>query len=196
MAAFVRRFFTRHPLTANSIIYGSLYVGAEFSQQVVTKKYLVKQAEPIDTGALGRYAVMGTFVYSPILYNWYKWLDRKLPGATKMIVVKKLAMDQFLITPILLVIFFTGMSVMERASDPLAECREKFLPTFARSCLFWLPAQTANFLWIPPHLRVVYIGGCALVWVNILCWVKRQQTIGEASSKPSSDERAALKPLL
>lgn len=91
------------------------------------------------------------------------------------------------------------MSVMERARDPLAECREKFAPTFARSCLFWLPAQTANFLWVPPQLRVVYIGGCALVWVNILCWIKRQQqqqqpaSIEEvASSKPSSQTQRLL----
>lgn len=41
MATFVKSFFIRHPLAANSIIYGSLYVGAELSQQVVTKKYLV-----------------------------------------------------------------------------------------------------------------------------------------------------------
>lgn len=49
MAKFVKSFFTRHPLAANSIIYGSLYVGAELSQQVVTKKYLVSAAQEDDT---------------------------------------------------------------------------------------------------------------------------------------------------
>lgn len=34
-------FFRKHPLVANSVIYGSLYVGAEFSQQTVNKKILV-----------------------------------------------------------------------------------------------------------------------------------------------------------
>lgn len=71
-------------------------------------------------------------------------------------------------------LFYIGMSVMERAADPFQECREKFLDTFGRSCLFWLPAQSVNFMWVPPQFRVVYIGACALVWVNILCWVKRQ----------------------
>lgn len=83
---------------------------------------------------------------------------------------------------------FPGMSLMERARDPLAECREKFVSTFGRSCLFWLPAQTLNFMWVPPQLRVVYIGGCALIWVNILCWVKRQNFALKAAALPTTAE--------
>lgn len=106
----------------------------------------------------------------------YKWLDRVLPGTAKKTIVKKLLLDQFLMTPPLLGLFFTGMSIMEMQEDPLEECRNKFLPTFARSCLFWLPAQTVNFLLVPPALRVTYIGTCSLIWANILCFVKRQKT--------------------
>lgn len=51
---------------------------------------------------------MGTFLYSPILYNWYKWLDNRLPGTTKKIILKKVLIDQFLMTPNLLVVFFAG----------------------------------------------------------------------------------------
>lgn len=72
------------------------------------------------------------------------------------------------------------MSIMERVKDPFEECREKFLATFGRSCLFWLPAQSLNFLLVPPRFRVIYVGSCALVWVNILCWVKRQNYRNEA----------------
>lgn len=68
------------------------------------------------------------------------------------------------------------MAVMERAEDPFAELKAKFVPTFARSCLFWLPVQTINFYWVPSRFRVVYIGVCSLMWANILCWVKRQKT--------------------
>ena len=39
--------------------------------------------------------------------------------------------------------------------------------------MFWLPAQALNFLLIPQHLRVVYVGTCSLLWVNILCIIKR-----------------------
>lgn len=67
------------------------------------------------------------------------------------------------------------MSLLEQKEDILEECRQKFVPTFARSCLFWLPAQTLNFAIVPPQFRVVYISTCAFAWVNILCWIKRGQ---------------------
>ncbi len=37
----VKHVFTKYPVTANAVTFGSLYVTAEFSQQVVTKKVLV-----------------------------------------------------------------------------------------------------------------------------------------------------------
>uniref|UniRef100_A0A182MYW1 Mpv17-like protein n=1 Tax=Anopheles dirus TaxID=7168 RepID=A0A182MYW1_9DIPT len=65
------RFFTKHPLAGNGLVYGTLYVGAEFSQQTITRKFLTNPAQDIDRPTLARYAVMGTFIYSPILYNWW-----------------------------------------------------------------------------------------------------------------------------
>jgi Mpv17-like protein len=119
---------------------------------------------------------MGTLIYSPILYNWYKWLDRTFPGTAKKTILRKLILDQFLLTPPLLVIFYTGMSLMElNFEKPFEECKQKFIPTFQRSCMFWLPAQTFNFLIIPPQFRVVYMGFASFCWVNILCFIKRQK---------------------
>ena len=30
-----------------------------------------------DWGSLARYAVMGTAVFPPLMFNWYKWLDTR-----------------------------------------------------------------------------------------------------------------------
>lgn len=79
--------------------------------------------------------------------------------------------------------FHTGMAIMERQDDTFAELKEKFVPTFARSCLFWLPAQTINFYWVPPRFRVIYVGTCSLIWANILCWVKRQNPTNAIENK-------------
>ena len=38
--------------------------------------------------------------------------------------------------------------------------REKLVPTFQSSCLFWMPAQALNFLVVPASLRVLYVGTC------------------------------------
>ncbi|XP_013119185.2 mpv17-like protein [Stomoxys calcitrans] len=171
--------FKRHPFLTNSAVYGSLYVGAEMSQQFLTKKVLVEKEslkEDIDYPTIGRYAVMGTVVYAPSLFQWYKWLDGTFPGTAKKVIIKKLVLDQFVLTPYLLTVFYTGMALMEGADDKFLELKQKFLPTFERSCMFWIPAQLFNFVLIAPRFRVLYMGVCGFVWVNILCWIKRQQT--------------------
>lgn len=40
-ANWARKFFARRPLLANAAVYGTFYVGAELSQQVITKKLSV-----------------------------------------------------------------------------------------------------------------------------------------------------------
>lgn len=66
------------------------------------------------------------------------------------------------------------MSLMEGVADPLAEFKAKFVPTFIKSCYFWIPVQTINFLFVGPRFRVIYVGTSSLIWANILCFIKRQ----------------------
>lgn len=40
-------FFTKRPLVANCMTYGSLYLGAEFSQQYITRKVMVNMKNKI-----------------------------------------------------------------------------------------------------------------------------------------------------
>ena len=69
------------------------------------------------------------------------------------------------------------MSIMEMKENYLWELKQKFFPTFTKSCAFWLPAQTINFLFVHPQFRVIYMGFCGFVWVNLLCYMKRHDFI-------------------
>ncbi|XP_050532233.1 mpv17-like protein [Daktulosphaira vitifoliae] len=171
----IKETFKKYPMLANSTVYGTMCVGAELSQQIITKRILNKTEppKPIDKEVLGRYAVIGTLISPNILYFWYKWLDKAFVGTAPKIIVKKMLLDQFLMTPPLYVIFYVSMSLMEGKKDLLEECRQKFIPTFKTSCVFWLPAQAINFLMVPPPARVIYVGTCSFIWINMLCWIKR-----------------------
>ncbi|KAL1129016.1 hypothetical protein AAG570_013548 [Ranatra chinensis] len=173
----IKAIFKSYPILANSAVYGTMCVTAEFSQQVVNRRYFSKKnpPDPLDKASLMRYAVVGSCINSNILYFWYKWLDAKFIGRSGKIVVKKLLLDQFVLTPQLLTVFYVSMSIMEGKKNIFEECRQKLIPTFQRSCCFWLPAQTINFLLVPPPARVVYVGTCSFIWVNVLCWLKRKE---------------------
>ncbi|CAD6215708.1 GSCOCG00000519001-RA-CDS [Cotesia congregata] len=193
------------PLFFNSVAYGSFYTGAEFLQQtyninqkekaVSMSKYLtfiIKllnntpvnsnklfpdkfKLEDYNVPVLRRYLTYGYFLAGPILHGWYSWLDKMFKGTAPKIVVTKLLCDQFILTPPLVVLFFTSMSVMEgkKTENLLDECKAKFVKTFATSCIFWLPVQFVNFLLIPPSFRVLYVSVASFCWVNILCHLKR-----------------------
>jgi hypothetical protein len=128
----------------------------------------------LDMSSVKRYAIMGTLVIPPILTKWYHWLDNKFPSTSKRTVMKKLILDQFLLTPWLLAMFFIGMAFLEgsKGKDLLTELKAKFTMTFIMDCCFWLPIQALNFLFVHPTFRVVYIGVTTFIWMNILCFIK------------------------
>ena len=66
-------------------------------------------------------------------------------------------------------------------------CRTKLIPTLVLGLLFWVPAQVINFLYLPPHMRVVYIALCTFVEVNILCLLKRMDFALAVDEDPTSN---------
>ncbi|XP_023334090.1 mpv17-like protein [Eurytemora carolleeae] len=169
----VKHIFGSRPLLANCVVYGTLYSGSEFIQQTLLRKVFPEQKSDYDFANIARYGVLGTFVFPNILFRWYKWLDKRFVGTSLSIIGQKMLLDQFVISPPILAIFYTGMSIMEGKPDIFTECREKLVPTFQSSCMFWMPAQAINFLILPNQFRVVYVATCSLLWVNILCILKR-----------------------
>ena len=57
------------------------------------------------------------------LYYWYLWLDARFVGQATVTIVKKIALDQFVMSPPFYVIFYTLMSLMEGREDLTKELR-------------------------------------------------------------------------
>ncbi len=186
-----KTFFNRHPFVANCLVYGGMYAGAEVSQQTINHVFTNARASSTtaaaaaappgsgivaklkyDLESVKRYVFLGTCVYPPVFYVWYKWLDARFKGSAARIVCTKIFLDQFVLGPPSLCCFFLLMSWLEGKADVAAECREKFAATFALDCLFWIPVQAVNFGMVSPKYRVPFIGAMAFVWLNILCIVK------------------------
>jgi len=177
-----RKLFTTYPMMSNAVTYGGLCVGAEYCQQLLKHSrggggaaMATPHPPKMDSGSLKRYAAWGFFVIPPIYHKWYKWLDgafRTSGPLNKKVMVQKLFLDQFVLTPVVLVMFFVAMAAMEGQSDITQECKSKFGPTFLMDCLFWLPVQFFNFRFVPADMRVVFIGVTTFVWLNVLCFIK------------------------
>jgi len=175
--AFIRRLFQQRPLLGNCLAYGTLFVGAELTQQTLLNRVLREDKSqppaPYDHVTLGHYSLLGYGVFPVILHNWYKWLDGRFVGKTAAIVAKKVVLDLGVMGPINIFIFFTATALMERRQDVFAEHREKYIDTCLKQVYFWLPAQAANFYLLPTQYRVLYVGACSFLWLNLLCYIKR-----------------------
>ena len=62
-------------------------------------------------------------MFPMVLYHWYLWLDARFLGTAVSTIGKKLLLDQFVISPPILVAFYICMSLMERKDDIFKECR-------------------------------------------------------------------------
>ena len=70
-----------------------------------------------------RYWIAGTLVLPVFLFYWYRWLDARFVGQAAVTIIKKIMLDQFVMSPPFYVIFFSLMSVMEGREDITKELR-------------------------------------------------------------------------
>ncbi|XP_020288002.1 mpv17-like protein isoform X2 [Pseudomyrmex gracilis] len=189
-AEFIRQNYNRKPVvieskqTSKVDTKGPVLLGIQRlceTLDIVDKDNSIQSTDSYNWPQLKRYAIYGCFLAGPILHGWYKWLDSFYNGTSVRIILTKLFADQFLLTPPLLVVFFTSMSLMEAKSDIFEECRIKFLHTFQTSCGYWLPVQLINFMLVPPSLRVVYVSVAVFIWINILCYLKSAPVVEHAN---------------
>ena len=175
----------------NAVTYGALCTSAELSQQTLkyyfsalnkspTVSHFASKEKRYDFSAVKRLALWGTLVVPPIYVNWYKFLEKKFPPCSytgvisRQQILKKTFLDQFLFTPPLLVLFFGSMAYLEYRNWQQAtnEVKVKFPPVYLADCAFWIPVQAVNFAYVPPTLRVLYVGVMSFIWLNFLCFAR------------------------
>ncbi|KAG7295953.1 hypothetical protein JYU34_021043 [Plutella xylostella] len=116
-----------------------------------------KESEKVDTKRTTHMAISGATV-GVLCHNWYKILDKFIVGKSVKMVSKKLILDQFIFSPVMLVIFFGTLALFEE--EPLQnfkdELSDKFVTLYQAEWMVWPPAQIINFYFLPTRFRVLY----------------------------------------
>lgn len=120
----------------------------EIHKQDITKFDLSRTAHMAFSGAIA----------GVICHNWYNLLDKIIIGRSFHMVIKKLMLDQFICSPIIILSFFFTVAIFE--DDPLEnftdEVKDKFWTLYKAEWVIWPPAQIINFYLLPTKYRVVY----------------------------------------
>ena len=93
--------FKKHLLAVNTLLSCAIDGLGDYLEQKV------EGAEQIDKLRTARFASLG-LVFGPWEFYWYRLLDAWFPGRTAKTVVRKVLLDEFLMSPIEYAVFYVG----------------------------------------------------------------------------------------
>ncbi|CAJ1455536.1 unnamed protein product [Effrenium voratum] len=120
---------------------------------------------------------------SPLFYFWWQYLDKIWAGTSLAAVARKTLCNQVVIAPFNSALFLTWSTALgswiKSSEHSTSSVREKVtlklkteVPDLVKSsCGFWLPANAANFMFVPKHFRVLFMSSCAVLWGGYISFV-------------------------
>ncbi|KAL0822397.1 hypothetical protein ABMA28_004480 [Loxostege sticticalis] len=136
-----------------------LSIGISTLGDLMEQSYEVhtKEIEKIDLHRTAQMGFSGSTA-GIICHHWYNFLDKIIIGRSFSMVIKKLFLDQFICSPIIIMSFFATVAIFEE--HPLEnftdELKTKFWILYKAEWMVWPPAQIINFYFLPTKYRVAY----------------------------------------
>ncbi|KAL9648444.1 hypothetical protein ABK040_014064 [Willaertia magna] len=175
----------KRPFTTQGLSACFLYATGDFMCQIIEKK---KFTLDLDYKRIFRMAMYGTFVFAPISHLWYLNLDKRIIVTKRnkfKQISKKVLLDEFVFTPIVLLAFFSTLTTFEHLMNKYEKkkneeeiktidndlfykithkLKDDYVNTFLVDMAVWPPLQYFNFYFIPGVYRVLYINVCCIFW--------------------------------
>lgn len=141
-------------------------------------------------------AVYGATVYGWLITYWFKLLNYIVPqeNITFFLVMKKVTINQFFMSPILNSLFFTYVTLTRDLRSNLSEkyrsvkmkLGKDLIPTIKRSCIYWGIVQTINFSSVPTRYQLLYTNSAFVIWTTYIAFIGFQKldTFVPTSSQP------------
>ncbi|GFO16326.1 mpv17-like protein 2 [Plakobranchus ocellatus] len=152
-----------------------LSVGLSVAGDIVQQKSKCLKGENVkdwDKKRTVQMAASGLAV-GPVVHYWYLYLDRWFPGRNAASLIKKVILDQIVLSPIYITLFIVTIGALE--GQPWTLMKEEFKTTgvamLISDILVWTPAQTVNFYFLPTRFRVLFDSSVSLamdVWFSYL----------------------------
>lgn len=167
-----------HPLLTKCVSSGLIAASGDFLCQVVVdrrkKKVTTDGTKPQsvfwwwDSVRTGRFLLLGTILVAPAIHYWYGALATTIaPGLTVRAVAKRVAWDQFVFTPLFLVVWLTSLWSLE-VGGPAANVDERLAtlmpPVLLANWSLWIPLQAVNFRLVPLKFQVLFSNVVAVAW--------------------------------
>ena len=124
-----------------------------------------------------RLAFFAAFVWAPATFFWFRFLEWAFPGEGLLVALKRMAVDQTLYAPLVILSLFVVVASLEGRTVPgiVRKVREAFLPTLLRNWMLWPLAQTALQGFVPLQSRIFLANLINLPWTAYLAYAAASQ---------------------
>eukprot|EP00775_Hariotina_reticulata_P009060 gene9060-9230_t len=134
-----------------------------------------------DAARATRLCVYAAVVGTPIGHYWFHFLDKFIfPNhmGHPMTAIVKTLLDQVLMAPAGIGVFFVCMGMLEGQSLSQAwqSTKEKFKPTLMANYVLWPAANLVNFAFVPPAQRILYCNVVYIFWASFLSAMASKKT--------------------
>jgi hypothetical protein len=202
------RALTHFPTQTNVITASALCVVSDAISQAAERRNAALASTPANGSPVPQphsyyrslcMSVYGALVYGFVCMYWLRWLNTVVPQSsiTPLLVVKKVIINQAVMSPFLNSCFFTWVSFTrdlsltlgQRAEATRKKLAQDLVPTIVRSCMYWGVAQSVNFWYVSRLLGVqwqlLYVNLSFVLWTSYLALVgyRPTETAATATSK-------------
>jgi len=162
----------RRPIQTAALTSAALFAAGDcIAQQAIQRKGA--NHNPSSTLRMGLY---GGCIFGPAATVWFRFLERNVAvniGRTSQTLIR-VGCDQLLFAPMITSVFFSTMAVMEGKS-PADKLGESYWTALKANWSLWPAVQTANFFFVPLHMRVLLVNVVSLGWNSYLGFLNMQK---------------------
>mmetsp|Transcript_20159 Transcript_20159/g.20259 ORF Transcript_20159/g.20259 Transcript_20159/m.20259 type:complete len:178 (-) Transcript_20159:132-665(-) len=112
------------------------------------------------------------FYNTPILLKWFKYLQ-----TSKTSVVTQVLLDQFVFSPPfsagIMSLRFYLLGEATTIMTIMLKLMLIFPKTLVTSWFFWIPCRAVITMYVPPHMQIVAVNACSLIWTIIFTLMAR-----------------------
>ncbi|KAE8269381.1 hypothetical protein A4X09_0g2946 [Tilletia walkeri] len=147
------------------------------SGDVIAQQVIEKRGSKHDILRTSRLAIYGGVIFSPILIQWFKALEKIKFQSRAATIATKVAADQFIAAPNVVALFFASTTLMAGGSfdDVKQKLRESWWSTVKMNWAVWIPVQSVNMAFVPVDQRLLFVNVVALFWNTFLSVIASNQ---------------------
>lgn len=173
-----RDIFGKYLLITNIVGSGVLMVFGDVMAQEIEYRRSIPNSQRYDWQRMGRMFIVGA-LQGPLHHFVYNWMDKVMPVANFKNVMKKILIDELLMSPACIFIFFYSACFLERKTfkETNDELKEKFLFIYFIDWLLWPGAQYINFRYLETKYRVTFVNVCTALYNIFMSYVKHDYNV-------------------